>query len=119
VPVHGGTAWTRLGEQMARTRENVEKQANKTIQEGERDEVNPWVERTQWLPYLVGIERADLLACIEKPVTKPDPRSDDEAERMEAAIWVAMDGLARFSQALVIEQVGVFVRLEAIRTEKH
>jgi hypothetical protein len=27
--------------------------------------------------------------------------------------------LTRFSQALVIERVGVFVRLEAIRTEKH
>jgi hypothetical protein len=31
----------------------------------------------------------------------------------------AMDGLTRFSQAPVIERVGVFVWLEAIRTEKH
>jgi hypothetical protein len=30
-----------------------------------------------------------------------------------------MAGLTRFSQVSVIEQVGVFVRLEAIRTEKH
>src|SRR5437762_2154024 len=30
-----------------------------------------------------------------------------------------MDGLARFSQASVIDRIGVFVRLEAIRTEKH
>jgi hypothetical protein len=73
------------------------------------------VERTQWLPYLVGIERADLLACIEEP----DPRSNNQGELVEAAIWAAMDGLMRFSQASVIERVGVFVRLEAIRTEKH
>jgi hypothetical protein len=38
---------------------------------------------------------------------------------VEAAIWAAMDGLARFSQSSVVEQVSVFVRLEAIRTEKH
>jgi hypothetical protein len=30
-----------------------------------------------------------------------------------------MDGLARFSQASVINQISVFVQLEAIRTEKH
>jgi hypothetical protein len=86
---------------------------------GEHDEVNPWVERTQWLTYLVGMERMDLMACIEEPVAKPDPRSYVEPEPVEAAIWVAMAGLTRFSQVSVIEQVGVFVRLEAIRTEKH
>jgi hypothetical protein len=119
VPVDGGAAWARVGEQMARAWENIEKRAYKTIKEGERDEVNPWVERTQWLPYLVGLERSDLLACIKEPVAEPDPRSDDEAEPIKAAIWAAMDGLTRFSQASVIERVGVFVRLEAIRTEKH
>jgi hypothetical protein len=51
----------------------VEKQAHRKIQEGERNEVNPWVERTQWLPYLLGMERSDLLACIEEPVAEPDP----------------------------------------------
>jgi hypothetical protein len=29
---------------MTKAWENIEKQANKTIQEGEKDEVNPWVE---------------------------------------------------------------------------
>jgi hypothetical protein len=71
---------------------NGNKRAQSTIQVGERNEVNPWVERTQWLPYLVG---------------------------MEPAIWEAMDKLTRFSQASVIERVGVFVRLEASRTVKH
>jgi hypothetical protein len=36
-----------VGEQMAKAYKNVEKRANKTIQEGQRNEVNPWVERTQ------------------------------------------------------------------------
>jgi hypothetical protein len=98
---------------------NGNKRAQSTIQVGERNEVNPWVERTQWLPYLVGMERADLIACIEKPVAELDPRSDNKAELMEAAIWEAMDKLTRFSQASVIERVGVFVRLEASRTVKH
>jgi hypothetical protein len=71
------------------------------------------------LPYLVGIERPDLLACVEEPVTEPDPQKEEEAEPVEAAIWAAMDGLARFSQTSVIDWIGVFVRLEAIRTKKH
>jgi hypothetical protein len=67
----------------------------------------------------VGTERVELIACIEEPVAEPEPRSDKEAEPTEAAIWAAIEGLTRFSQASVIERVGVFVRLEAIRTEKH
>jgi hypothetical protein len=49
-----------VGEQMAKAWEKVENRAHKTIQEGEHNEVNPWVERTQWLPYLLGIERSVL-----------------------------------------------------------
>ncbi|KAF7444172.1 hypothetical protein A1F99_122460 [Pyrenophora tritici-repentis] len=79
----------------------------------------PWLERTQWLPYLVGMERPDLLACIEEPVAEPDARQEQQAEPVEAAIWAAMDGLARFSQASIIDRIGVFIRLEAIRTEMH
>jgi hypothetical protein len=45
----------------------------------------------------VGIERPDLLACVEEPVADADPRKDEEAEPVEAAIWTAMDGLVRFS----------------------
>jgi hypothetical protein len=108
-----------VGEQMGKAWEDVQKRAQKTIQDSERDEVNPWLERTQWLPYLVGKERPDLLTCIKEPVANPDPRKDEEAEPVEAAIWAAMDGLVRFSQASVIDRISVFVRLEAIRTEKH
>jgi hypothetical protein len=81
--------------------------------------VNPWVERTQWLPYLVGMEQADLMVCIEEPVAELDLRSANKAKLMEAAIWEAMDGLTRFSQVSVIKRFGVFVQLEAICTEKH
>jgi hypothetical protein len=47
--VGGEAAYARV---VAKAWENVEKRANKTIQEGEKDDVNLWVERTQWLPYL-------------------------------------------------------------------
>jgi hypothetical protein len=40
-------AWARVGEEMAKAWERVEKCAASTIQDGERDEVNPCVERTQ------------------------------------------------------------------------
>jgi hypothetical protein len=119
VAIDGDAAWAHVGEQMARAWANVETRAQNTIQEGEKDEVNPWLERTQWLPYLVGMERPELMACIEEPVAEPDPRQEQQAEPVEAAMWAAMEGLARFSQASVIHRIGVFVRLEAIRTEKN
>jgi len=75
---------------MAKAWANIETRAQNTIQEGERDEVNPWLERTQWLPYLVGIERPELIACIEEPVAELDPRGrhgdEQRAEPVEAAM---------------------------------
>jgi hypothetical protein len=79
-----------VGEEMARAWANIETRAQNTIQEGERDEVNPWLERTQWLPYLVGIERPELMACIEEPVAELEPRGrhrdEQRAEPVEAAM---------------------------------
>jgi uncharacterized C2H2 Zn-finger protein len=119
VPTDGNAAWARVGEQMTKAWANVETRARNAIRAGEKDEVNPWVERTQWLPYLVGMDRLELMACIEEPIAEPDPREEQQAEPVEVALWEAMDGLAQFSQELVISRVGVFVQLEAIRTEKH
>ncbi len=115
IPIDGEALWAQLREKITTKWAEVEKKARTTIQEGERDEVNPWLERTQWQPYLVGLERPDLLVCIEEP--NSDPKREEEP--VEAAIWEAMDGLARFSQASVVSRIGVFVRMEAIRTEKH
>jgi hypothetical protein len=44
VPVGGDAAWAQVGEQMAKAWANVEKLAQNTIQAGEKDEVNPWLE---------------------------------------------------------------------------
>jgi hypothetical protein len=55
------------------------------------------------LPYLVGIERPNLLACVKEPVSDADPQKDEKAELVEVVIWAAMDGLVRFSQASVID----------------
>jgi hypothetical protein len=38
------------------------------------------------LPYLVGIERPDLLAYVKEPVTNPNPRKNEEVKLVEAAI---------------------------------
>jgi hypothetical protein len=38
------------------------------------------------LPYLVGIERPNLLACVEEPISNADPQKDKEAKPVEAAI---------------------------------
>ena len=44
------------------------------------------MERTQCLPYLVGIERPELIACIEEPVAEPNARQEQQAEPVEAAM---------------------------------
>jgi hypothetical protein len=44
----------------------------------------------------VGIERAELIACIEETVAKPDLRIDNKGELM-AAVWVAIARLTHFS----------------------
>ena len=41
VPIDGDAAWAQVGEQMAKAWANVETRTQNTIQEGERDEVNP------------------------------------------------------------------------------
>lgn len=114
VPTEGEAAWARVGEAMEKAWAGVKERVQNTIQEGSQDEDNPWLRRTGWEPYLKDLSRPELLACIEEPNTDPDK----DEEPVEAAIWSAMAGLARFSQASVVKRIGIFVRLEAIRTEK-
>lgn len=57
LPVNSDVAWAQVGEEMDKAWEKVKKKATSTIQEGEHNEVNPWLERTQWLPYLVSTLR--------------------------------------------------------------
>jgi hypothetical protein len=45
----------------------------------------------------VGIERSDLLVCMEESVSDADLRKDKEAKLVEVAIWAAIDGLVQFS----------------------
>jgi len=87
----------------------IRKKADRIIEEGETDEVNKWVDRTKWNRYLKGYEHEALLDLIEKP---------EEEEQVEDAIWTAMAGLAKFCQKTVAQKAGLFVRFEAIRSEK-
>ena len=93
----------------------TEEDANRLIQDGEKDEANPWLKRTGWVPYLKKLDPDRLLESIEPP--NSDPQKDEEP--VAEAIWTAMAEMARISQMSVIHETGVFVRLEAIRSEKH
>ena len=81
------------------------------IDEGDIREVNPWLERAGWHTYLAGIEREKLLELVEE--------AEEENEPILARVWRAMDEMMRHCQQTVIRRVGVSVRMEAIRTEKH
>ncbi|KAK3065212.1 hypothetical protein LTS18_005998 [Coniosporium uncinatum] len=87
---------------------------------GEKTEVNPWSKRAEWQEYLIGLGRPDLLACVEEPDVRMDAGIDEVSpEAIDAQMWKAMDGMIRFSQESVTRRVGVFVKMEAIRTEMH
>ena len=113
VPTEDDAAWAQVGLEMAKVWREVESRAIDTIQDGEKDEASPWLDRTGWAQYLKNLERAELLASVEQPNADPDKAE----EPVENAIWLAMDGLARVSQLSVIHRTGIFVRLEIIRTE--
>ena len=93
----------------------MKKKDAETIQQGEKDEANPWLERTGWHIYLSGFDIPSLIALIAEPNIDPDA----DEEPVEAAIWEAIGEVARISQASSIHRVRYFTRLEAIRTEKH
>ena len=81
---------------------------DRVIQQGQDNEVNPWLERMGWHRYLIGSDRGLLMKLVEEP---------DEEE--VSAIWAGMGQMIRQCQQTVATRVGVYMRMEAIRTEKH
>jgi hypothetical protein len=71
------------------------------IQPGEIDEVNPWLRRTGWIPYLEGCDRKDILRYLREPtVNKEIAEGENEAndnERAAAVIWEVTGELASAS----------------------
>ncbi|KAH7000823.1 hypothetical protein B0J12DRAFT_692848 [Macrophomina phaseolina] len=106
--LQGEQLWQQVCDKANKNWEELEKKARVTIEDGEKDEVSPWLDRTQWLPYL-------LLAAIEEPNTNPDR----EEEPIAAAVWKAMDDVARISQESTTKRVGIFIRMEMMKTERH
>ncbi|EKG08964.1 hypothetical protein MPH_14081, partial [Macrophomina phaseolina MS6] len=113
--IRGEQLWQQVCDKANKNWEELEKKARVTIEDGEKDEVSPWLDRTQWLPYLVDLNRDELLAAIEEPNTNPDR----EEEPIAAAVWKAMDDIACISQDSTTKRVGIFIRMEMMKTEKH
>jgi hypothetical protein len=63
------------------------------IQDGEKDEANPWLKQTGWVPYLKKLDPDRLLESIKPP--NSDPQKDEEL--VAEAIWTAMAEMARIS----------------------
>ncbi len=105
------TAWELGRREMDKAWVRIKEKEQRIIQEGGKNEVNPWLERTGWQTYLQGFDREELIASVSNP--------DAETEPVAIVIFDAMNGLIQHCQQSVISRVGIFVRLEAIRTEKH
>jgi len=112
------TAWSRAWERASQHYDAI--RADDTIRAGAVDEVNPWLRRTGWVPFMEGCDRKDILRSIREPIGD-DERSDADREamrdeRVAVAVWQAIGEVASISQATVARS-GVMLRFEAIRTE--
>ena len=96
--------------------------ADDTVRSGAIDEVNPWLRRTGWVPFLEGCNRRDILQSIREPAIEDrEARMEEEEgrnEKIAATIWQAMGEVASISQTTV-SRSGVMLRFEAIRTESN
>jgi len=85
------------------------------------DEANPWFYWTGWVSYLDLFSSTQLLEYIDM-LTIDDPTTPspimDPNERAIQAIWTVMGQVGQISQQSVIH-TSVFMRMEAMRTERH
>lgn len=108
-PVTSNLAWQQKMQELQAVTLAVKAQEKQIIDEGTKNEVNPWLERTQWLLYLQGFDRQRLLASTAEP--------DKAIEPTASLLWNAMDQLVNIGEKVVSTQAGVFIRLEAVRTQ--
>ena len=129
--------WDRIQRDAQHSWDEAVKKDQERIKEGEASDGNPWLTRTGWAKYLKQFSREDLLAAIQEPDVEAGMDGDERGwrdrnkrerwddnivqrrEGIAAVVWKAMREVARTSQLSVIHSVGVFIRMEAIRTEKH
>jgi hypothetical protein len=109
----GLSSWEKVKREVNAHFDSMQDEAKKTIQGGEKNEVNPWLQRTGWEVYLKDYNREELLASVEKPGGNPE-----KEEHFEEIVWGTMTRVATTSQDTVSKS-GVFIRMEAIRTEEH
>ncbi|OCK79095.1 hypothetical protein K432DRAFT_417587 [Lepidopterella palustris CBS 459.81] len=105
--------WDSLQERAHKAYEEKIRQSKETIEEEEEDDVNPWLSRTKWHKYLKKPNPKDMMASVAPPSTDPE-----NPESYETVIWKAMIDVAQISQ-MTVSKAGVFVRMEAVRSEKH
>ena len=124
--VAGEALWDQVRDKAMKCWAEVEKKNQDTIQEAQAKEANPWLQRAGWSKYLKELNRPELLESIREPenddggdVAGRVEEEEKEKEPVEAAIWKAMGEVAEISQSSTVNRVGVFVRMEAIRTEQH
>ena len=103
--------WEQVEQTLEKRRQTIERQEQRIINEGDTRDTNAWLERAGWHCYLNGLDREKLLESIETP--------DEETEPVLATVWHAMDEMIHHCQETVLHRVGLFVRMEVIRTEQH
>ena len=80
--------WSQAWAQASQHYDNI--RADEIIRPGETDEVNPWLRRTGWIPYLEGCDRKDILRCVREPTvdeeTAEGKNEANDNERIAVAV---------------------------------
>jgi hypothetical protein len=75
-------SWDGLQEGAHKAYEEKMRKSKETIEEGEEDDVNPWLSRTKWHEYLKKPNPTDIIASVAAPSTDPE-----KPEPYETVIW--------------------------------
>ncbi|KAL8740051.1 MAG: hypothetical protein Q9190_007204 [Brigantiaea leucoxantha] len=111
IAEEGKRRWIQLEKQQDQWKAEIARKKQEIIQkQGGLNEVNPWLERTEWLPYLDGFNRTELFQSMRPP---------QEDEKIALAVWNAMEGMLQCCHQTVQTYAAHAARMEAIRTEEH
>lgn len=103
------SAWEEKMLELQQSTKAVAVRDQQIIQQGSANEVNPWLERTGWLSYLVNLDRIQLLSSIVEP--------DATTEPVAYCLWTTMAELVTMGENCVSSKAGIFIRMEAVRTQ--
>ena len=105
------SVWNQAITFVTQTQIVAQKQKTRFIVENQNNEINSWLNRTQWHTYLFEFDRFKISQIIIK--------SNFTIERIVDNIWNITKNMIRHCHNILIDRVEHFIRMKIVRIEKH